>query len=296
MKKLLFLPLFAALALLASCSDDDESVTPPAPEQHVTSVDYYGVLAVGEFTDTVRCTVVYDNAANVADITVRGLRFSDKMPAVDMRMAGIICSPTSTDIVFAPSATVIPEVSVSAVPGAPSQPGVSDPKYAMTGLTGTIKDRVMEFSATMPMGEASFCGIVVPLFTGSMNVLATGEEKAFVMDDVLCEVELEGDGAFANLFIYGAKFAERMPVTVDIKLPGVSCHHFNGGYSIAVSDSLVPLVKMTGTDYMPMPEFAFTKVSGEVRDAGLLYFDASMTRGVFSYEGERFIKIINKGI
>lgn len=296
MKKLLFLPLFAALALLAACSDDDDNITPPAPEQHVTSVDYYGVLAVGEFTDTVRCTVVYNNAAKVADITVCGMRFSDKMPAVDMRMAGIICSATSTDIVFAPSATVIPEVSVSAAPGAPSQPGVSNSQYAMTGLAGAIKDKTMEFSAAMPMGEVSFHGTVVPLFTGSMNVLATGEEKPFTMDDVLCEVELEDGGALANLFIYGAKFAEGMPVKVDIKLPGVSCRHFNDGYSIAVSDSLVPLVRMGAADFVPMPAFTFTKVSGEVRDAGLLYFDASMTRGVFSYEGERFIKIIKSGL
>lgn len=294
MKKLFFLPLLAALAIFASCSSDDNDAPLPKPEAKVTSVDYYGIINVGNIADTVRCTVVYDNAANIADITLRGMRFSDRMPAVDMRMAGIACSVTSTDIVFAPAEAVVPEVSVSAAPGAPSQPGVSNPQYAMEELVGTIKDKTMEFTAKMPMGEVDFFAVVVPLFTGEMNVVAAGSQEKFAVDNVECEMELDADGNNGNLIIYGAKFAAAMPVTVDIKLENLACTNFQGGYNVAVSDTLVPLVRMSGSDFVPMPAFAFTKLRGEVLDLGSLNFDASMTRGDFSYYGERYIKIINR--
>ena len=294
MKKLFLLPLFAVLALLVSCSSEGSDDPVVDPVDYKTSVDYYGVLTVGETADTVRCTVVYDVESNVADITVYAMQLDETKPAVNMRMAGIACRTTSTDILFASANPVTPEVSVSVPAGAPSQPGDFDPQYTMEGFSGIIKDNVMEFSAAMPMGDVEFHGVVVPVFAGSMNVLATGAEKYFTMDEIVCEVEVEDGGSLANLCIYGAKFAEGMPMSIDIKLPGVQCRQFNGGYSIAVSDSVVPLVKVAGADYVAAPAYTFTKVEGEVRDAGTMYFNASMTRGFFSYEGERFIRIINK--
>lgn len=294
MKKLFLLPLFAVLAIFVSCSSegcDDPVIT---PVDYKTSVDYYGVFTVGETVDTVRCTVVYDIESNVADITVYAMKLDGTEPVVNMRMAGIACRTTSTDILFASADPVTPEVMVSVPVGVPSRPGEFDPQYTMEGLSGVIRDNVIEFSAVMPIGDVVFQGTVVPVFAGSMNVRATGAEKLFTMDEIVCEIEVENGGSLANLCIYGAKFAEGMPMSVDIKLPGVQCLQFYGGYSIAVSDSVVPLVKVMGTDYAAAPAFSFTKLNGEVRDAGTVYFDASMTRGKFSYEGERFIRIINK--
>lgn len=294
MKKFLLLPLCMMLVFLVSCSnEDDNGAGLTDGKVRVTSVDYYGVLKVGEVADTLRCSVIYDNHSNVVEIKFSGMKFHEAMPAIDMRMTGIICTVVSTDIMFAPSDTIIPEVAVSAAPGIPSKPGVQDEGYAMTGLAGVVKDKTIELSATMPMGELVFKGNVVPLFAGSLEVLATGTETTFSLDDVLCEVELEEDGTLANLFIYGAKFAEKMPLTVDIELPGISCKHIDGGYNITVSDSLIPLVRMPGTDFMQMEAYAFKKVNGTIGDAAIR-FDASMTMGVFAYQGSRFIKVINQ--
>lgn len=291
----MFLPVVALFLVFASCSTDDGLAPLPTPEAKVTSVDYYGIMNVGDVADTVRCTVVYNTVAKVADMTVKGFSFNDEMPAVDMRIAGIICSLTSTDIVFAMEEDVIPEISESAMAGGLSKPGTADENLAMSGFAGAIKDKTMEFSANMAMGEVLFQGVVVPVFAGEIGVVAEGTTNKVIVEDVQCEMELDYDGKKANLLVYGAKFAAGMPVTVDIKLEGVACSHFQGGYNIAVSDTLVPMVRMTGaTGFVAMPAYTFTDLKGEVLDIGSLTFDALMTKGKFSYYGERFIKTINQ--
>lgn len=287
------LPLLALMALIASCSsDDDNGITPPSPVISVTSVDYYGIASVAEVSVPVRCTVLYNIESSVCEIKVTGLKFTDAMPVVDLRLAGILCSESAGEIAFAMTTPVIPEISMQSTGGLPSAPGASNPAFAMNNLTGVIKDKTMEVTATMAMGEFSFIGTVVPIFSGLMKVLATGEEQLFTTPNINCEIETSLDGSNANLYIYGAKFAAGMPVTVDIKLTDLSCTLFDGGYSFAASDSIVPLVRM-GNEFVPMEAYKFGKIKGEVLDRGTLVFDASMTKGSFEYEGERFIKTVN---
>ncbi|MBR5814151.1 MAG: hypothetical protein IKY37_06820 [Bacteroidaceae bacterium] len=295
MKKLLFLPLLAAITILASCSPSDDGPSNPNPGDPVTtSVDYYGVLNIGNVADTVRCTVVYNNAANVAELKINGFQFNDTLPAINMRVAGIICTLTSTDIVFAMD-DVVPEISEKVEAGNLSKPGVSDTRYTMSDFTGIIKDKTMEFTAKMSMGDVEFIGAVVPLFAGDMQVIAAGDTQKVNVEDVQCEIELDGNGMSANLIMYGAKFAANMPKKVDIRLEGVKCNHFHGGYNVVLSDTLVPMVRVAGaTDFVPMSAYAFTSLNGEVLDEGSLNFDALMTRGYISYYGDRFIKVVNQ--
>ena len=294
MKKFLMLPLLAVMALMASCSGDDDKggFTPPAPSVNVTSVDYYGIASVADISVPVRCTVLYNNAAALCEIKVTGLKFSDAMPAVNVRLAGILCSASASEIEFAMSTPVIPEVAMGTTEGSLSTPGVSSPQFAMNNLTGVIKDKTMEVTATMALGEFSFKGTVVPIFSGVMKVLANGSQQVFAVQNTNCEIETSLDGSSANIFIYGAKFAAEMPTTVDIKLADIPCRQYDGGYTFSVNDSIVPLVRMVG-EYVPMEAFTFSKINGEVLDEGAILFNATMTRGVFEYEGERFIKTAN---
>ncbi len=290
MKKKLFLPILAILALtVISCSNDDDDA--PQLQAKVTSVDYYGVITVGHFSDTVRCTVVYDNVANEAEIIVNGMQFSDKMPAIDMCIPGILCTAVSSDILFDVQGEIVPEVSVSAAAG---ESGAPNPAYAMSGLSGAVSGNTMEFSARMAMGDLSFEGNVVQLFTGGMDVVATGSTQEFVVEDVICELEQNCDGKSVNLYINGARFAEGMPATVDIKLEGLACEYSQDGYNISSSATVVPFVSMAGSAFIPMPAFSFSSLNGKVLDAGSLHFVASMTRGNFSYNGQRFTKIVNQ--
>ena len=260
MRKILMLPLIALMALIASCSTDDDGGVMPEPVIPVTSVDYYGVAKVAEIELPVRCTVVYNTSAKLCDIKVSGLKFADAMPAVNIRLAGILCSASASEI-----------------------------EFAMNNLTGVIKDKTMEVTATMAMGEFSFKGTVVPVFSGLMKVLADGTDQLFTLPNTNCEVETSLDGSSANLYIFGAKFAATMPVTVDVKLENIACTVFDGGYSFIASDTIVPFVRMGG-EYVPMEAYKFYKIKGEVLDRGTLVFDASMTKGAFEYEGTRFIK------
>lgn len=283
------LPLIALMALIASCSSDDDGGVMPEPVIPVTSVDYYGVAKVAEIELPVRCTVVYNTSAKLCDIKVSGLKFADSMPAVNIRLAGILCSASASEIEFAMTTPIIPEISMQQTEGLPSAPGAANPQFAMNNLTGVIKDKTMEVTATMAMGEFSFKGTVVPVFSGLMKVLADGTDQLFTLPNTNCEVETSLDGSSANLYIFGAKFAATMPVAVDIKLENVACTMFDGGYSFIASDSIVPLVRMGG-EYVPMEAYKFYKIKGEVLDRGTLVFDASMTKGAFEYEGTRFIK------
>ena len=287
-------PLLALMALVASCSGDDDKggFTPPAPSVNVTSVDYYGIASVADISVPVRCTVLYNNAAALCEIKVTGLKFSDAMPAVNVRLAGILCSASASEIEFAMTTPVIPEVAMGTTEGSLSTPGVSSPQFAMNNLTGVIKDKTMEMTATMALGEFSFKGTVVPIFSGVMKVLANGSQQVFATQDINCEIETSLDGSSANIYIYGAKFASSMPTTVDIKLTDIPCRQYDGGYAFSLSGDIVPLVRMVG-EYVPMEAFKFSKINGDVLDEGAILFNATMTKGIFEYEGERFIKTAN---
>ena len=294
MKKILMLPLLALMALMVSCSSDDDKggFNPPAPSVNVTSVDYYGIASVADINVPVRCTVLYNNAAALCEIKVTGLKFSDAMPAVNVRLAGILCSASASEIEFAMTTPVIPEVAMETTEGSLSTPGVPSPQFAMNNLTGVIKDKTMDVTATMALGEFTFKGTVVPIFAGVMKVLANGSQQVFATQDTNCEVETSLDGSSANIYIYGAKFAASMPTTVDIKLADIPCKQYDGGYTFSVTDSIVPLVRMVG-EYVPMEAYTFSRMIGEVTDAGSILFNATMTKGIFEYEGERFIKTAN---
>ena len=293
MKKFLMLPLLALMALVASCSGDDDKggVTPPAPSVNKTSVDYYGIASVAEINLPVRCTVLYDNNANLCDIKVTGLKFAEDMPAIDIRLAGILCSASTTEIEFAMTTAVVPEISMNSADGSLSMPGTPSPQFAMNNLTGVIKDKTMEVTATMALGEFTFKGTVVPIFSGVMKVLPNGSQQVFATQDTNCEIETSLDGSSANIYIFGAKFASSMP-TIDIKLADIPCKQYDGGYTFSVSDSIVPLVRMA-SEYVPMEAYTFNKLNGEVLDEGAILFNATMTKGVMEYEGERFIKTVN---
>ena len=297
MKKLFILPLFAILALITSCSSDDNdggSTLPPPPGDQVTSVDYYGEINMGGTIAKTRCNVVYNNAINVCDLVFTSIKFSDEMPEVKVRVAGIPCTVTAGIIEFHVPTPVVPEVGfIPADPSQPTLPSTPMPDFAMTGLAGAISSGAIEVSATLPLGELSFEGTIVPMFSGDMNVLAAGSDKVFTIEDIVCEVETSLDGTSATLFIQGAKFAESMPVAVDIKIENIPCVMRDNGFTFTSTDEIVPLVKMGGV-YTAMPDFTFSRIEGEVggTNNALLGFSATMTRGVFEYSGERFIKVI----
>lgn len=293
MKKLLFIPLLLMSVLVSSCSSDDNggSGTPPPPAEQVTKVDYYGEIKIADNILKTRCTVIYDTAAKLCELQFNSIKFAEGMPDVKVRVAGIPCSPGTSVIEFHVPDAVIPEVGFASADSDMSMPGEPNPQFAMENLTGAIAAETLSVSATLAMGELTFKGTVVPTYSGNMNVLANGETEYFTQKDVKCEVETSLDGTSATLYLNGVKFADKMPVLIDLKLENIPCRQYDNRYSFAISEDAVPLVKMGGT-YTPMTDFTFSKLEGTVYDSGIISFNGNLTRGYIEYSGERYISFI----
>ena len=126
-------------------------------------------------------------------------------------------------------------------------------------------------------------GSVEGEFSGAMTVLATDSEVPFVNESVRCELLPNEDFTAVDLCIYSARFAENMPVSVDIKLEAVPCEVIDGEIYFGCEETFVPLVRM-GDEFIPMEAFSFYYIAG-VCDGESLAFEANMTRGEFVFSG-----------
>lgn len=284
MKKFLFLPLFAALMLFSACSSDDDDNDVPEPV--VAEASYKGDLALGETSLTTICTFVYNEASKSCDLTIAGLKFAAGMPAIDICLKNIPCKIDGEKMVFASTSPIVPLVTMA---------GMTMPyeDYKVESVEGYATTSEISLTASMQLGTLVFSGEytdekdvnapVAGAYTGSMSVLATGADEPFVCEALNCEVQINNDNSALDLIIYGARFAQNMPVTVDIKLQAIPCTESDGGVQFAGNETIIPLVRM-GEDYVPMEAYAFSSIEG-VCAGGVLAFEASMTRGEFEFEG-----------
>ena len=286
MKKLLLFPLFAMLALLSACSsdDDDKQIFEPA----VTDAVYKGDLLFGESTFTVKCEYKYDAESNSCNITLKGVTFAAAMPKMDITLENIPCTLKEGMIEFEDE-SLIPVMTMG---------GMSNPvkDYAIDRLTGAATASSLHLTAKMPMGTLEFEGALSNgddedvneegaegAYKGTMAVFATDAEAPFVNESVRCEVLPNDDFTALDLTIYSARFAENMPVSVDIKLEAIPCQVLDGGLYFSCENTFVPLVRV-GEEFVPMEAFAFYYIAG-VTDGATLAFEAKMTRGEFVFEG-----------
>lgn len=285
MKKLFLFPLFAMLALLSACSsDDDDKLT---IEPAVTEAVYKGNLAFGETMFTVKCEYKYDTESNSCDIILKGVTFAAAMPKMDIVLENIPCTLKEGVVEFDGN-SLTPIMSMG---------GMSLPAddYKIDRLIGSATVSAMNLKATMSMGELVFDGtldngsdeddeaVVEGEFSGAMSVLATGAESPFVNESVRCELLPNDDFTAVDLVIYSARFAENMPLTVDIKIEALPCELLDGEIHFGCDETIVPFVRV-GNEFIPMEAFAFYYIAG-VCDGESLSFEAEMTRGEFVYSG-----------
>ncbi|MBQ8450966.1 MAG: hypothetical protein IJY64_08675 [Bacteroidaceae bacterium] len=286
MKKLLLFPLFAMLALLSACSsdDDDKQVFEPA----VTEAVYKGDLQLGETTFTVKCEYKYDTESNSCNIILKGVTFAAAMPKMDIILENVPCNLKEGMVEFLGS-DLTPVMSM----GGMSLPAED---YKIEQLQGNATASSMHLKAIMAMGELVFDGALSSgddeeseegsaegEFSGAMTVLAADSEVPFVNEAVRCELLPNEDFTAVDLCIYSARFAENMPVTVDIKLEAIPCEVLDGEIHFACEETFVPLVRM-GEEFIPMEAFAFYYIAG-ICDGESLAFEADMTRGEFVFAG-----------
>lgn len=284
MKKFLFLPLFAVLMLLSACSSDDDDNTASVPS--VTEAAYKGDLTLGGAALSTKCSFLYNEVSKSCDLTIEGLKFAPAMPSVDICIKGVPCKIDGGKMVFASAAPIVPFVTIM---------GQTIPyeDYTIESIEGYATATDISLTASMEMGALTFSGKYTDekeengsasgAYTGLMTVLATGAEEPFICEALNCDVQIADDEKSLDLIIYGARFAQNMPVTVDIKLQAIPCVANDGGVEFECVETMIPLVRM-GEDFVPMEAFAFSRIAGVCADATLV-FGASMTRGEFMFEG-----------
>lgn len=245
MNKFLFLPLVLAVTLLCACSSSNEETPPTLPP----------LLKVFECEvgDTISFAFNAFDAWEMESNTEWCLLSTD----------GEIFSTTINGVVG------VSNVTVKVTESAPAD-GYAELTLTMDGESFVIVNIYPVFGMSSDISNSAY--------SGALRVLAAGAADYFTCEDIRCEVSLKANDAM-TLKMFGAKFAENMPVTVDITLENIPCTIDSGNITFACNDTLVPLV---GT--LPAPNFSFSEISGSIAD-GTLTFDATMTRGEFSYSG-----------
>ena len=106
---------------------------------------------------------------------------------------------------------------------------------------------------------------------------------SYVKDSTECYIEFAKDNKSLTLSINEVKFAEAMPVSIDIAIPGIPATA-NGNDITFSGDTIVPLVGV-----VPSPAFTFYNIDGEIKD-GELKFSAVCTRGLFTFSGKEVVE------
>lgn len=106
---------------------------------------------------------------------------------------------------------------------------------------------------------------------------------SYVKDSTDCKIEFAEDSKSFTLNIYKVKFAEAMPMSIDIAISGIPCT-VNGDDMTFAGDTIVPLIGIA-----PAPAYTFYNINGELTD-GELQFSAVCTRGLFTFSGKEVLE------
>lgn len=94
-------------------------------------------------------------------------------------------------------------------------------------------------------------------FTGSFSIV-NSDGSTFSMEDIRAGYEV-GEGV-VDITLYGVSFSPRMPMTLDMTIPGVAVSKAPDGYSLS-SASITPVALGK-----PFPNYMVTDLSGSLTD------------------------------
>ena len=259
MKKIV-ISLVAVMALFVSCSSDSDGMKP-------YDNTFYGNLMYNNaiVADDAKCDVsIVDN---VATVTLCVVSFAPGMPAMDIVIPDIACVVSDDGYIFS-AENVTPLVY-----GAPVE------TYAMSTVTGTLFGEKLYISCAMARGTIIFDNRQAmpeqPKFNGGSYAgeLVVGD---FVLSSVI-DVTFNELKSTLDVVINDAKFAEKMPLNIDITLKGIPC---NVGETVTfAATDIVPYIN---AEPQPVPAYTFALVEGEI-DSGKISFIARMADTLESY-------------
>lgn len=269
MKKLLFLPLFAMIAMLVSCSDDDNNNMP-----EVKSEVYYGNLLfnASPIADDTKCSV--DIVGEYASVTLHAVTFAPTMPAMDIVIPALDCRKNGDNYVIT-GKNVLPTVM-----------GEPVDRYLMTKVEGYIVGDKFVLNTVTAMGTIGFSNTIVnikPVGGSAKNYKGSLVVGDFTKEDVVISVTKNGNTV--DVLLNDVKFAANMPLVLDITLKALPCTVDGANLSFA-AENVEPYMN---TETEPAPQYMFAAVNGAV-NAGELSFDARMADDLAPYvAGKEFV-------
>ncbi len=93
-------------------------------------------------------------------------------------------------------------------------------------------------------------------YIGVVSVLYEGE--TYDNPDIRVDITVDSEDGTLEIFIHKIKFVPRMPVRVDVKVPGVSCIESSGEISFS-GDDIVPF-----SGILPMAKYNVKGLSGTI--------------------------------
>ncbi len=264
MKKILFtLSVVAALLFMGSCADDDNGLPQPLPPTTMGFV-YTGSLQVGSFSMD-DATVAIEINGGYMSITMRGVKFSDKMPmTLDIVLDGIPCIEGDGVLMFSCS-DIVPLVA-----------GKADEAYRFKFIAGRVNADATGITFVAQMaedlaahvagmvfaydaGQGSGSDVVPPPSVDDFSYGFTGTLQAggYVQPSASVSVAVNREAGTVDIKMNGVKFSDRMPMALDITLCGLVCENVNGKMVFSGSD-VVPLIGTVSSE-----NYTFASVSGE---------------------------------
>lgn len=124
------------------------------------------------------------------------------------------------------------------------------------------------FAAALSLAVVA-CGtgepeVVLPETTGELTgsfSIVNSDGATFAMDNIRSDYEIL-DGT-VDITLYEISFSPRMPMTLDMTIPGVKISQVSGGYSLS-ADSIVPLALGR-----PFEQYMVTNLTGTLTTTGL---------------------------
>lgn len=124
------------------------------------------------------------------------------------------------------------------------------------------------FAAALSLAPVA-CGtdepeVVLPETTGELTgsfSIVNSDGTTFAMDNIRSDYEIL-DGT-VDITLYEISFSPRMPMTLDMTIPGVKISQVSGGYSLS-ADSIVPLALGR-----PFEQYMVNKLTGTLTTTGL---------------------------
>jgi hypothetical protein len=99
-----------------------------------------------------------------------------------------------------------------------------------------------------------------------------------------CEIIFDEQKEKLTMTIFQVKFAENMPLTLDISLQGIPCNATNEMTTFSGND----IVPMMGE--VPVPAYTFSNIEGSIKDDTDLIFSATLTKGTFTFNGKKVVE------